>query len=153
MKTDRNITYCRECYTDKNRITPLLNPLACLENHTQYICGTCGRCICIEHDPRRGLQRWNFPFQSLEIAKLYLRTADYSMKKSCGVYEIKSGNGRVSYKIFASREELCSYLKKNKGKVCENKAPVFAVEEYREYANTQMRKLTADEIRKYMSER
>ena len=41
---------CEECYSDENRITPLLNPLDCLENHTQYICGTCGRCICIEHD-------------------------------------------------------------------------------------------------------
>ena len=51
---------CEECYSDENRITPLLNPLDCLENHTQYICGTCGRCICIEHDPNRGLQRWNF---------------------------------------------------------------------------------------------
>ena len=44
---------CEECYSGENRITPLLNPLACLENHTQYICGTCGRCICIEHDPSR----------------------------------------------------------------------------------------------------
>lgn len=71
---------CEECYSDKNRITPLLNPLDCLKKHTQYICGTCGRCICIEHDENRGLQRWNFPFKSLEIAKLYLRTADYTMK-------------------------------------------------------------------------
>ncbi|MDE6303289.1 MAG: hypothetical protein K2M01_00555, partial [Paramuribaculum sp.] len=92
---------CEECYSHKDRITPLLNPLSCLENHTQYICGTCGRCICIEHDPNRGLQRWNFPFKSLEIAKLYLRTADYSMKKSCGIYEITGENGRLLYKIFA----------------------------------------------------
>lgn len=28
---------CEECYSDENRITPLLNPLDCLENHTQYI--------------------------------------------------------------------------------------------------------------------
>ena len=69
-----------ECYTEEKRITPLLNPLDCLKNHTQYIYGTCGRCICIEHDPKRRLQRWNFPFKSLEIAKLYLRTADYSVK-------------------------------------------------------------------------
>ena len=47
---------CEECYSDENRITPLLNPLDCLENHTQYICGTCGRCICIEHDPKYSLQ-------------------------------------------------------------------------------------------------
>ncbi len=29
---------CEECYADKSRITPLLNPLDCLENYTQYIC-------------------------------------------------------------------------------------------------------------------
>lgn len=106
---------CMECYIDENRITPLLNPLDCLANHTQYICGTCGRCICIEHDPKRGLQRWNFPFKSLEIAKLY--------------------------------------LKKNKGKLCDKMKPLFIVEEYKEYADTQVRKLTSDEIQKYMSER
>ena len=110
---------CKECYVNKNRVTPLLNPIDCLENHTQYICGTCGRCICIEYDKKRGLQRWNFPFKSLEIAKLYLRTADYTMKKSCGIYEIKSENGRFSYKIFEDGESLKTYLKRNKEKTCE----------------------------------
>ena len=144
---------CMECYVDDNRKTPLLNPLDCLKNHTQYICGTCGRCICIEHDPNRGLQRWNFPFKSLEIAKLYLRTADYSMKKPCGIYELQNNNGRLSYKIFADSEDLLVYLKKNKGKTCKDMEPVFRMQEYREYANTQIRKLTPDEIQKYMSER
>lgn len=144
---------CRECYVNENRITPLLNPLDCLKNHTQYICGTCGRCNCIEHDPKRGLQRWNFPFKSLDIAKLYLRTADYTMKKSCGIYEIKSENNRISYKIFADKDDLQLYLKKNKGKTCKSMTPVFSIEEYREYPNTQIRKLTPDEIDKYMSER
>ncbi len=144
---------CKECYTAQNRSTPLLNPFDCLEHHTQYICGTCGRCICIEHDPNRGLQRWNFPFQSLEIAKLYLRTADYSRKTTCGIYEIRSQNGRAAYKIFASDQDLELYLKKNKGKNCNGMAPVFRVEEYKEYPNTQIRKLTSDEIQKYMTER
>ena len=144
---------CKECYADKKRITPLLNPIDCLENHTQYICGTCGRCICIEYDPNRGLQRWNFPFKSLEIAKLYLRTADYTEKKPCGIYELKSENGRISYKIFASNEDLKSYLKKNKGKTCEKMASVFSVEEYQEFPNTQVRKLTAEEVETYMKER
>ena len=144
---------CIECYADKNRITPLLNPVDCLEHHTQYICGTCGRCICMEHDSKRGLQRWNFPFKSLEIAKLYLRTADYSRKKPCGIYEIKNGNGRLSYKIFADSEDLLLYLKKNKGKTCKEKKPIFVMKEYREYKNTQIRKLTPDEIEKYMLER
>ncbi|WP_439958968.1 hypothetical protein [Streptococcus ruminantium] len=144
---------CTECYIDKNRVTPLFNPLDCLENHTQYICGSCGRCICIERDPSRGLQRWNFPFKSLEIATFYLRTADYSMKKSCGIYELKNEKGRISYKIFADIEDLQRYLKKNKGKTCEDMKPVFSVKEYREYVNTQVRKLTVSEIQKYLSER
>ena len=144
---------CKECYVDQSRVTPLLNPLECLKNHTQYICGTCGRCICIEYDPNRGLQRWNFPFKSLEIAKLYLRTADYTEKKPCGIYELKSENGRISYKIFASNEDLKLYLKKNKGKTCEKMASVFSVEEYQGFPNTQVRKLTAEEVETYMKER
>ena len=28
---------CIEGYANEDRITPLLNPLDCLENHTQYI--------------------------------------------------------------------------------------------------------------------
>ena len=144
---------CKECYVDQNRITPLLNPIECLKNHVQYICGTCGRCICIDHDPVRDLQRWNFPFKSLEIAKLYLRTADYTVKKSCGIYEIKSENGRFSYKIFEDGESLKTYLKRNKEKACETMKPVFIVDEYREYENTEVRKLTPEEVEKYMSER
>ena len=144
---------CRECYVDENRITPLLNPMDCLKNHTQYICGTCGRCICIEHDSKRGLQRWNFPFKSSEIAKLYLRTADYSLKMPCSIYEIKSENGRFSYKIFEDGESLKTYLKRNKEKTCETMKPVFIVDEYCEYENTEVRKLTSEEVEKYMSER
>ena len=143
---------CIECYSDNNRITPLLNPLDCLKNHTQYICGTCGRCICIENNPKRGLQRWNFPFKSLDIAKLYLRTADYTMKKSCGIYEIKSEKGRASYKIFPDVKDLELYLKNNKEKVCETIKPAFMVEEYKEYEATEVRKLNSDEIEKYMLE-
>lgn len=41
---------CKECYSDNPRITPLLKPEHCLKNHTQYICSTCGRCICIDRD-------------------------------------------------------------------------------------------------------
>lgn len=144
---------CEECYAGESRITPLLKPEECLKRHTQYICGTCGRCICIERDPVRGLQRWNFPFRSPETAKLYLRTADYSVKKPCGIYEIKNKSGRGSYKILAGREDLSLYLKRNAGKTCDSMEPVFTVGEYKEYGDTQVRKLTADEADKYMSER
>lgn len=118
---------CEECYSDENRITPLLNPLDCLENHTQ--------------------------FKSLEIAKLYLRTADYTTKSSCGIYEIENSKGRVSYKIFAGNEDLHLFLKKNKDKKCKQMIPVFNVGEYKEYSHTEARKLTSDEIKQYMSER
>lgn len=144
---------CEECYVNDNRKTPLLNPLECLEKHTQYICGTCGRCICIECDPKRGLQRWNFPFKSLEIAKLYLRTADYTTKQCCGIYEIKNGKGRVSYKIFITVNDLRAYLEKNKDKSCEGMSPVFRVEEYIEHKNTRVEKLSSQHIKKYMDER
>lgn len=82
-----------------------------------------------------------------------MRTADYSMKKPCGIYEMKGENGRLSYKIFADSAALQLYLKKNEGKTCETMKPIFIVEEYKEYANTQIRELTSDEIQKYMSER
>jgi len=143
---------CEECYSDESRITPLLNPSDCLKNHTQYICGSCGRCICIEHDIKRGLQRWNFPFKSLESAKLYLRTADYTTKKPCGIYETENEKCRISYKIFAESEDLKLFLKKNKRKKCRLMTPVFTVGEYKEYPYTEVRKLTSDETEQYMSE-
>lgn len=143
---------CEECYSDKSRVTPLLHPLECLQNHTQYICGTCGRCICIEHDEKRGLQRWNFPFKTLEIAKLYLRTADYTMKKPCGIYEIKDNKGRVSYKIFAGIGDLLLFLKNHKNKSCKKMAPIFEMKEYREFPDTKVRRLSFEEIERYMSE-
>lgn len=144
---------CQECYVKEHRITPLLHPLDCLQQHTQYICGSCGRCICIERDPNRHLQRWNFPFSSLAIAKLYLRTADVSTKKTCGIYELQHTNGRRSYKIFAEQEDLIDYLKKNKNKSCQQMAPIFTAGTYIEYPDTQIRKLTPVEIKRYMEER
>ena len=47
---------CEECYSINNRSTPILNPRDCLENHMQYICGTCGRCICVNRTEKSGLQ-------------------------------------------------------------------------------------------------
>ena len=44
-------------------------------------------------------------------------------------------------------------LKKNKDKKCRQMSPVFTVGEYKEYPHTEVRKLTADEIKGYMSER
>lgn len=143
---------CEECYCDNARETPLLHPRECLEKHLQYICGSCGRCICIQADEKRGLQRWSFPFKSVEIAMLYLRSAEYTTKKRCAIYEIKNAKGRVSYKIFSDSEELSSYLKKHPDKISSKENPVFEGREFKEYPNTQVRRLTREEMEVYLKE-
>ena len=153
MGMENKMRICKECYVENSRATPLIHPLECLNKHTQYICGTCGRCICIECNGKNSLQRWHFPFQSLEVAKLYLRVADYTMKTSCGIYEIENTKGRVFYKIFSSNDDLKIYLQKNKSKICKNVQPIFCIEKYKEYPFTEVRKLKLAEIDKYMSEK
>ena len=37
---------------------------------------------------------------------------ELSKKKSCGIYELKSENGRLSYKIFADNKDLLRLSKK-----------------------------------------
>ena len=81
------------------------------------------------------------------------KTIDYTTKSSCGIYEIENSKGRVSYKIFAGNEDLHLFLKKNKDKKCKQMTPVFNVGEYKEYSHTEVRKLTSDEIKQYMSDR
>ena len=144
---------CKECYVADSRCTPLLKPLDCLKNHTQYICSTCGRCICIEADPKRSLQRWNFPFKTLEIAKMYLRAADYTAKKACGIYQIENSRGQSIYKIFTGADDLQLCLNKHKDKSCSAMAPVYTAKEFIAYPNTQVRRLSDEEIEKYLSER
>ena len=68
------------------------------------------------------------------------------------IYEIKNSQGRISYKIFGKNEDLELFLKKNKDKTCISMEPVFVYGEFQEFPYTQVRKLTSDEIEKYMSE-
>ena len=133
-------------------VTPLLNPEQCLKNHAQYICGTCGRCICIEKDSKRGLRRWNFPFKTLEIAKLYLRVAEYCCQSNCGIYELENNKDRKSYKIFASQSNLLSYISKNKKISCSKMQPVFQNFEFKVYKNTLIKRLNEQEVSKYLIE-
>lgn len=143
---------CKECYSDNPRITPILKPEHCLENHAQYICSTCWRCICIEGDDKRDVYRWSFPFKTLEIAKLYLRTAEVSCEDICGIYEVTGKNGGTSYKIFHTEKDLEEYLSKNKDKSCKSMKPVYMSEEYIENLNAQICKLNSDEIKTYLKE-
>lgn len=130
----------------------VLKPEHCLKNHTQYICSTCGRCICIESDGKRDVYRWNFPFKTLEIAKLYLKTAEVICKDVCGIYEIIGKNNRIFYKIFHTEQDLENYLLKNKDKKCKDKKPVYISEQYIESPNAQIRKLSDKEIKDYLKE-
>ncbi|MBZ0311107.1 hypothetical protein AB2T96_00740 [Clostridium butyricum] len=143
---------CKECYSDNPRITPILKPQHCLENHLQYICSTCGRCICIDKDNKRNVYRWNFPFKTLEFAKLYLRTAEVSFKDTCGIYKITGKNNRISYKIFHRNEDLEKYLANNKDKLCNNMNPIYISKEYSESPNAQIRKLNKQEVNDYINE-
>ncbi|MFQ8898314.1 MAG: hypothetical protein ACLR71_08875 [[Clostridium] scindens] len=44
-------------------------------------------------------------------------------------------------------------MKKNKDKSCNGMAPVFRQKEYHEFPGTQVRRMTAEEIERYIDER
>ncbi|HQH30604.1 MAG TPA: hypothetical protein PK900_06915 [Spirochaetota bacterium] len=147
---DNNI--CQECHSKYKRITPLINPESCLRNHRQYICSTCGRHICADIDGN-GRFRALFPFKTLEIAKLYLRSAEVILEKACGIYEIENDKGRKFFKIFSSDEDMNAYLSKNRGKKCKTQKPLFKTEYYKNYEDNQLRKISAKETDIYMEEK
>lgn len=153
MHQPLSIMTCPECYATDSRITPLLNPEACLLHHRQYICSTCGRAICADVD-QKGRYRAMFPFRSLEVAKLYLRAAEVIRQCPCGIYEIASAKSRrCQFKIFASADELQAYLAKHKDKHSPASEPLFASPRYVPCAPHQLRHLTPDEADRYMQER
>lgn len=75
------------------------------------------------------------------------------MKQSCGIYELKNRHDRVFYKIFTGIEELRLYLKKHRDKVCKKMSPVYSVNEYHTYPDSEIRRLTAGEAERYLAER
>lgn len=143
---------CPECYSKYKRITPLLNPRDCLNNHRQYTCSTCGRYICAAVDDN-GKYRALFPFKSLKIAKLYLRAAEVIREEPCGIYEIENAKGRKSYKIFTSIDELQKYINGNQDKECTTLKPLFATKHYKKYKENQLRSISTDEVDTYLQER
>ena len=143
-------TGCKKCYADNNRATPLLNPEDCLSHHRQYVCNSCGRCICVDVDVK-GRFRAKFPFKSLDVAILYLRAAEVVWQKPCQIYEIENDKGRKEYKIFPA--ELDDYLHNNKHKRCTSAQPLFVSPRYTACTSQQLRMLTKGEIEKYLKER
>ena len=75
------------------------------------------------------------------------------MQAPCGIYQIQSDKGRVSYKIFANSTDLEVYLKKNTDKSCASRQPSFIMPSYQEFPESQVRKLSAQEVDTYMAER
>jgi hypothetical protein len=120
--------------------------------HAQYVCSTCGRCICAEADSQNKY-RIKYPFKSLEIAKLYLRAAEAIYDGPCEIYEIEYSNGRTLYKIFHTGDDLESYLKKNTMQSCPSGKPLFTSPSYRPSGKSQIRKLRTNEIAQYLEEK
>ncbi|GCF93198.1 hypothetical protein NRIC_10890 [Enterococcus florum] len=56
---------CPECYSEQKRTPPLWKAEDCLVNHQQYICGACGRCICIQADEKAACTAGDFRFEQL----------------------------------------------------------------------------------------
>jgi len=143
---------CPECYSSDPRVTPILDPESCLMTHEQYVCSTCGRCICAEADEQNNYRIKN-PFNSLEIAKLYLRAAEAIYNGPCDIYEIEYSNGRLLYKIFHTNEDLASYLEKNTMQSCPSGKSLFTTPSYKPHDKSQVRKLRTGEIAKYLEEK
>lgn len=143
---------CPECYSENPRITPLLEPEKCLLEHKQYICSTCGRHICISSKGNRA--RCFMPFSSLEIAILYLKCAEILSRGLCGIYQFQDlKTGRISYKIYASKEELLKFLKSNPNKIClQTDKPCYISDRYVPIRAEQIRKLGEPEIEIYLQE-
>lgn len=143
---------CPECYSDDSRVTPILDAEKCLKTHRQYICSSCGRCICSEVDKNNKF-RARFPFKTLEISKLYVRAAEAIYGGSCEIYEIKYKNGRIFYRIFKDKQDLREHLDRNPDQMCENKTPLFKSSGFSPAMGNQMRNLTPKEVNTYLEEK
>ena len=143
---------CPECYSDEPRITPLRGPENCLRNHTQYVCATCGRCICADVG-KGGKARWRFPFKNADIARLYIRAAEAIVDGPCEIYNFVSSNGRRFAKIFATVEERETYCLRNPEKRLESAKPAFVTPEYKSMQTGQRRMLDEAEVARYLAEK
>ncbi len=143
---------CPECYSDDPRVTPILDPEKCLKTHRQYICSTCGRCICAEVDVNNKF-RARFPFKTLEIAKLYVRAAEAIYGGPCEIYEIEYKNGRIFYRIFENRKSFKEHMSRNTDQSCKSMTPLYRSRAFKAPSLNQMRKLSSKEIAGYLEEK
>jgi len=142
---------CNECYSNNPRITPLKGEKDCLTNHRQYICSKCGRIVCIDLKGEKRA-RCFFPFNSLETAILYLKSAEIINQGLCGIYKLTYKRGDTRYKIFRTHKEFETFLEKNSEIKCDKKKPVYISEKYQKIDKSQIKYLTANEVSKYLIE-
>ena len=142
---------CPECYSDNARVTPIMDAESCLRSHTQYICGTCGRCACVDID-KFGKRRAELPFKTLAIAAYYLRAAEVIHRSTCGIYEILDERKNAFFMIFPNKVEFQRYIASNPSWRARSPEPVRHSRAYRACGETQMRKLTPAEIARYIAE-
>lgn len=141
---------CPECYSDKPRITPILEPELCLKNDLQYICSNCGRCMCVDTKRTTGA-RCLQPFATLDMAMLYLRSAEVIKGAACEIYEIEdSKTKKTSFIIFAGQKDLTEFLGKNPGKFSKKSEPKYRSQKYSQPKREQVRKLSELEIQQYI---
>jgi hypothetical protein len=145
---------CPECYSPNSRATPLHGAVDCLTHHTQYICSTCGRMICIETGiagKRRA--RSLMPFKSLTEAILYLRVAEILLNNRCAIYEFIDRRGTARYRIMENDQAFEDYLRKNPQSRCKQKKPIYCSTASRPVKPGQIRRLTYTEVVQYLSEK
>jgi hypothetical protein len=141
---------CPECYSEYSRITPLYKPEECLQRHWQYICSTCGRAICVDHEVSP-IARCFMLFNSFEIAILYVRAAEVLAHDVCGIYRIESAiSGKASYKIFPDEDTRVKYFDHNPDKTCDSAQPQFIAKQFIPAKEGQIRRLTPQEIEMYL---
>ena len=145
-------TACVECYANNNTATPLRGAEECLSGHRQYICATCGRMICADV---RGTRRARcfMPFGSLEESLLYLRAAEVISGGACAVWEFIYPNGDHRFRIFGSTRERNDFLVSSRKVRPEGDSPVYSTGKYSAPDADQLRYVTKDEMRDYLSRR
>ena len=143
---------CPECYSDRPRITPLINVAQCLKEHKQYICGTCGRAICVDKGIN-GKYRVMLPFKTLRIAKYYLRAAEIVNNSTCEIYEFVDNEQRKFYMIFKDQKALNEYLAKNDRFTLSQRDPLLKSPLFRQFHPHQCRRMSENEINTYIGQR
>lgn len=89
----------------------------------------------------------------MDMAMLYLRSAEVIKGSACGIYEIEdSKTKKTAYIIFTGQKDLSGFLGKNPGRFCKRSEPDYRSSKFTTPKKDQVRKLTEPEIYQYLAE-